>query len=475
MPVDSTNWADLLLLPEAPAPGLPAHRRVYLALRGLILDGTLGAGARLPPTRALARSLGVSRSAAIAAFEQLLAEGHAVARVGAGTFVAAAGPVPRPRAQNQVPTAPSPAAGALPFTIGQAAADPRTMAQFRGSLARRLRRFDPQHLCYGDPRGTPELRESIAHMLRTARGVRAEAGNIVIVSGTQHAFGLALRAILPPGGRVWVEDPCYPAFLTALAGVGGRAVPVPVDAQGLDVAAGITAAPDASAAYVTPSHQYPLGVVMGMQRRLALLDWARGAGAWIIEDDYDSEVRFSGRSLAALQGLDASGRVLYIGTFSKVLFPGLRCGYLVVPPALMDAVLAVRAATDRQPPTLLEGAIADLLDSGAFAAHLRRLRARHRASRDVLAAALARHCAPWLDVEVPDQGLHLVARLRGGGDDVALAAAAARVGIAVRPLSSMHLARQPVAGLVLGFTGFADVALERAAEALGRVLAGIRS
>lgn len=472
-PSNTTNWAELLLVTDPPGPGLPAHRRVYLALRGLILDGTLAPGARLPPTRALATTLGVSRSAAIAAFEQLLAEGHAVARVGAGTFVAA-GLVGQPRAATAQP-APLPADPAPPFTVGRAGADARTFGQFRGFLARRLRGFDPVHLAYGDPRGTQELREAVARMLRSARGVRAEAENIVIVSGTQQAFGLCLRAILHAGEKIWIEDPCYPSFLTALAGAGGVGVPVAVDAQGLDVAAGRAAAPDARAAYVTPSHQYPLGVTMGMERRLALLDWAQAAGAWIIEDDYDSEVRFAGRPLAALQGLDAHDRVLYIGTFSKVLFPGLRCGYLVVPPGLMGAVLAVRAATDRQPPTLMEGAIADLLESGAFAAHLRRLRARYRASRDVLVAALAQHCGAWLEVEVPDQGLHLVARLRGGGDDVGLAAALAVAGIAARPLSAMYLARAPVPGLLLGFSGFSDGRLRQAAEGLGRVLAGFRS
>ncbi|WP_245903726.1 MocR-like pyridoxine biosynthesis transcription factor PdxR [Humitalea rosea] len=469
-PSDPTNqdWSELLLMPEPG--GLAAHRRVYLALRALILDGTVPAGARLPPTRALARTLGVSRSAVIVAYEQLLADGHAVARVGAGTFVAAL-EFP-PRASAPPARAPERADPAPPFTIGRAAADERTLRQFRGMVARRLRAFDPLHLTYGDPRGTPALRGAVARMLRTARGVRADPENIVIVSGTQHAFGLVLRALLRPGDPVWVEDPCYPAFLTALTGAGGRAVPVPVDLQGLDVAAGRVAAPEAVAAYVTPSHQYPLGVAMGMERRVALLDWARGAGAYVIEDDYDSEVRFAGRSLAALQGLDGGDRVLHIGTFSKVLFPGLRCGWLVVPDALMDRVLAVRAATDRQPPTLLEGAIADLLDGGAFTAHLRRLRARHRASRDVLVAALS--LLPGLEVDVPDQGLHLVARLRDGGDDVALAAACAAAGIATRPLSAMYLARPPVAGLVLGFTGFSDAALRAGAEGLGRVLAAMR-
>jgi GntR family transcriptional regulator/MocR family aminotransferase len=240
-PIGATNWAELLLVSDPPGPGLPAHRRVYLALRGLILDGTLAPGARLPPTRALATTMGVSRSAAIAAFEQLLAEGHAVARVGAGTFVAA-GSIGRPRV---VAAAPPPSAGdpAPPFTVGRAGADPRTIAQFRGFLARRLREFDPAHLAYGDPRGTPELRQAVAQMLRTARGVRAEAENILIVSGTQQAFGLCLRAILRPGEKIWVEDPCYPSFQTALAGAGGVAVPVAVDAQGLDVAAGRASVP----------------------------------------------------------------------------------------------------------------------------------------------------------------------------------------------------------------------------------------
>ncbi len=452
MPTNPPDWS--ALVPVLPGDG-PRSRALYLALRGLIEGGLVPPGSKLPTTRDLASRLRLSRAAAIAAFELLVAEGYAEARVGAGTFVAAQVPAmpsdpPCPRPQDPPPAPPR------PFELGATTADARTMGAFRLLLARELAEPGPEHFRYGDLRGGLVLRTAIAAYLRTARGVRCEADQIVVTSGTQQGLDLILRAIVGPGDGVWLEDPCYPMARAALARTGARAVGVPVDAEGLDPAAAAPGQGRIRAVYVTPSHQFPLGVTMSMRRRLMLLDWAARTGAWIIEDDYDSEFRYAGPPLTALQGMDGSGKVAYLGTFSKVLFPGLRIGYAVLPRPLLDAVLKLRAQTDRQPPTLTEGAVARLLDEGHFAAHLRRARRRVLRARDVLVETLQGHAGGRVEVSVPEQGLHLVAWLRDGLDDGALAAAANAAGVSVRPLSPLFISAPPRHGLVLGYSGFTE-------------------
>jgi GntR family transcriptional regulator/MocR family aminotransferase len=466
---DATNPPDWsALIPVLPARG-PRTRELYGALRRLIESGRVPPGAKLPTTRDLARRLGLSRAAAVAAFETLIAEGFATARVGAGTFVAAqvplvgAAPV---RAAAPNPWLHPPPPGAL----GVAAADPRTMAVFRRLLSRHLARPDAAHFRYGDPRGGIALRRAIAAYLRTARGVRCDPDQIIVTSGTQQGLDLLLRALIRPGDAAWIEDPGYPRAQAALAAAGARLIGVPVDAEGLDPAQGAVLGPEARLVYVTPSHQFPLGVTLSMPRRLALLDWARRHDAWIVEDDYDSEFRYAGPPLTALQGLDDGGRVAYLGTFAKVLFPGLRVGYLVLPDALLAPVLAQRIQADKQPPTLAEGALADLLDHGHFAAHLRRARLRALAGRDALVAGLRARCGDALTVVAPAQGLHLVARLTGALADTEVEAVAAAHGIGLRALSPMYRDAIPVSGLVLGFSGFAADALRDAAARLGEIL-----
>ncbi|MBN9223111.1 MAG: PLP-dependent aminotransferase family protein, partial [Mesorhizobium sp.] len=446
------DWS--ALIPVLPGEGLRS-RELYAALRRLIETGALAAGAKLPTTRDLARRFGLSRSAAVACFEMLISEGFAVARVGAGTFVAPDVPfLPTTLARARPPEIDI--AAALPCGLGVAVSDPRTLDLFRILLSRHLARPGPEHFRYGDPRGGLGLREAIAAYLRTARGVRCDAGQIVLTSGTQQGLDLLVRAALRPGDAVWLENPCYTMAHAALAGGGARIVAVPVDAEGLDPAVGESLCPAARAAYVTPSHQYPSGVTMTMRRRLALLDWARRNDAWIIEDDYDSEFRYAGPPLTSLQGMDGSGRVAYLGTFSKVLFPGLRIGYAVVPEPLLDAVIEVRARADRYPSTLAEGALTDLINEGHFAAHLRRVRRRVQAARDALIAGLRANCGDTLDAAVPEQGLHLLATLKGGGIDTDIVEAATAAGVGVRALSAMYISGAPRHGLVLGFSGFSD-------------------
>jgi GntR family transcriptional regulator/MocR family aminotransferase len=461
----STNLPDWsTLIPVLPGDG-PRARELYIALRRLIEAGVAPAGAKLPTTRDLARRFNLSRAAAVAAFEMLTSEGFAEARVGAGTFVAPRVPhlpiaAVRIRTPDLQPSRP------LPCALGVAVADARTLRTFRTLLSRRLARPGPEHFHYGDPRGGIVLREAIASYLRSARGVRCDAGQIVVTSGAQQGLDLLARAAIRPGDAVWIEDPCYPMAHAALANAGARIVGIPVDGEGLDPALGETLCPKARAVYVTPSHQFPLGVTMTMRRRLALIDWARRNEAWIIEDDYDSEFRYAGPPLTALQGMDGAGRVAYVGTFSKALFPGVRTGYAVVPEPLLDAVLELRARSDRHPSTLAEGALADLLNEGHFAAHLRRARRRIQTSRDILVAGLRVRCEGMLDAAAPEQGLHLVAKLKSTRSDTEIAAAAKARGVGARALSRMFINAPPQQGLVLGFSGFTDDELRAAAITL---------
>ncbi|TDR93609.1 PLP-dependent aminotransferase family protein [Enterovirga rhinocerotis] len=454
-----TNPADWsALIPVLPQSG-PRAAALYEAVRRLIEAGTLPPGAKLPTTRDLAARLGLSRAAAVAAFEMLIADGFAEARIGAGTFVAGAVPhlTPRPRKTGSSPSADPPPPG----TLGIATADTRTLRTFRLLLSRHLARPAPDLFGYGDPRGGVGLREAVASYLRSARGVRCDADEILITTGTQHGLDLVIRTALAPGDPVWVEDPGYPMARAAFEGAGMRLVGVPVDKEGLDAALGEAAMPDARAVYVTPSHQFPLGVTMTMRRRLALIDWARRHGSWIMEDDYDSEFRYAGSPLTSLQGIDGSGRVIYLGTFSKVLFPGIRLGYAVLPEALIEPVLRLRARSDRQPPAFAEAALADLVREGHFAAHLRRARRLAESARDALVDGLSR--SPHLSVTPPDQGLHLIAGLADGRSDTALVARAAACGLGSRALSAMHLSPPPQRGLVIGFSGYPPEVLRDAA------------
>jgi GntR family transcriptional regulator/MocR family aminotransferase len=331
-----------------------------------------------------------------------------------------------------------------------------------------MRAFGAEHLTYGDPRGSRELRAAIADHLLSARGLRCDPDQIMLASGTQHALRIVLGAILKPGDHIWCEDPGYPAARRAIGHCGLRAVSVPVDGSGMIVAKGRTLAPSAGAAYVTPSHQFPLGVQMSMTRRLELLDWAREAGAFVIEDDYDSEFRYDGAPLLSLAGIDHLSRVIYMGTFAKTLFPGLRIGYCALPERLVGPVTAARAALDRFPGTLMEGAVADMLNSGAFAANLRKVRGIYREARDVLASTLSTASNGKLSVPVPSQGLHLVARFDPSTDPLVAAKAKTEAGVAGWLLAETYFRARPLPGFVLGFAGHALPQLIASAERLAK-------
>lgn len=483
------SWADVYPW-AAPETGRPVIRQVYEQVRAAIHAGALKPGGRLPSSRDLAARLGVARASVVAAYDQLLAEGYAEGRTGSGTYVSgdlsgvldlappkpAAEPTPAPALPERaidlmaVPPVVAPAEPQM-FVNGRTLMDARALDAWSTSTRRALRTLGSLHFGYSSPAGEPALRAAIADYLRAARGVVCEPDQVIVTAGAQHAVDLAARLLLKAGDKVWLEDPGYPATWHALEALGADGVPVPIDRSGLIVQAGIEAAPEARAVFVTPSHQFPLGVAMSMGRRLELIAWARASGAWIVEDDYASEFRYEGAPLASLQGLDGGERVIYVGTFNKSLFPGIRLGYMVAPKTLVQAMSTLRRLADRQPPTLTQAIVLDFLESGQFAAHIRRRRLAYKAQRDALADALTRRMGHMLDVDVPDQGMHLIAYLKGGARDAEVEAKAAARGMAARGISGLYHALPPRQGLLLGFTGFhakaMDSGVARLANALG--------
>lgn len=473
MPKLSTNLAPDSGLVDFPLTlaGLSGSNsgRVYHALRDAILARRLAPGTRLPASRVLAEQLSVRRNSVVAAFERLLADELVESKTGSGTYVAQqlpAGPMnvdPLPEFEPLRP------AGV--FSLGHTTVDDRLLTALRRAVSRRLGRFDQSHLAYGDPRGGEELRRRICEHLAIARGILCDPGQIILVSGIQQGLNLSLGTILKPGDAVWMEDPGYSAARMALTAVGAEIVPVPVDQHGIVVREGRKLSANAKAVYVTPSHQFPTGVTMSMERRTELLDWAVENDAWVLEDDYDSEFRYSGPTLTALAGIDVTRRVIYVGTFSKVLFPGLRMGYLVVPPSLLGEVIAARQALDRYPPSLMEGAIADLIGNGDFAIHIKRMREHYRGMRDLVAKTLGESAEGSLDVTVPDQGLHMVVRFK----DKQPAGMAAEIRdvakIDARLLSDASIIQTPDDGFVLGFSGHKEADLRSGARRLAEAAA----
>jgi len=482
------GWADLYVWQLDRASRTPLTRQIYMQVRAAVLSGALRPGTRMPSSRAMASKLGVARASVVLAYEHLLAEGYVESRHGSGTFIAGdlTGLASRPRGTSRAikPIVPRSAhvfsdfersavqSDARPFNTGRTLIDARTAETWRRLTHRAVRRLGANDLGYTDPAGLAELRADICDYLRAARAVRCDPEQIVITAGTQQAIDIAIRVLLAPGDGVWVEDPGYPLTQAQLALAKARPHPIPVDAQGLIVAAGRRTAPRARAVFVTPSHQFPTGVALSMARRLELLAWARRYGAFIVEDDYTSEFRYSGPPLASLQGLDDTERVIYIGTLNKALFPGLRIGYAVVPRALLQAFVSARYLIDRQPATLQQAVVCDFMREGHFAAHIRRMRQLYREQRDALAETLMRRAADRLDVAVPDQGMHLVAYLCDGSSDIAIEAAAQRAGIVVRAISRFYRAARPRLGLMLGFSGFPRQLIIPSAARLAALVAG---
>lgn len=464
----------------------PAYRQVYLRLRAAILAGELPPGARLPATRDLAHASGVARVTVVQAYRQLEAEGFIESRVGAGTHVAAglaASPADDPsspfrpqltawgRRAVEVGRSARSAEGAraeIDFGLGRSFAELFPYDVWRRLLARYLSTDDAMLSRYGSPAGFFPLRQAVADYLGRARGVRCAAEQVVIVSGAQQALDILARLVLNPGDEVVVETPGYRDAFTLFQLHGARLVGLPVDDHGLPVDR-IPADCRARLAFVTPTHQFPKGGTMPLARRLALLGWAREQGALIVEDDYDGDLRYEGHSLAALQGVDADGRVVYLGTFSKVLFPTLRLGYLVLPPPLVTPFVRAKDLVDRGAPTLTQAAVADFLAEGHFERHLRHLRRLYGERRAVLVAALEERLGGRIKVSTVAAGLHVMLFLEPHVDEARLVVAAAARGVRVNPGAPYHLERPAPPSLLLGFSGLDADAIAEGVRRLAEV------
>ncbi|AKF80587.1 GntR family transcriptional regulator [Myxococcus fulvus 124B02] len=454
--------------------------QVYRGLRARVLDGRLRDGEQVPPSRELARRLGISRNTVSLAYEWLMAEGLLVSRGRAGSFIqnaprergARARPSPgvklRPRAVwSELPAPPVPVPQTqYDFRVGYPDASLFPFDAWRRLMARQWR-ASALSPAYADPAGHPELREAVARHVGVSRGVSAEASDVLITHGAQQALDLVGRVLLEPGDRVAMEEPGYPPARALFQSLGASVVPVPVDAEGLDVS---RLPDDTRAVYVTPSHQFPLGIVMSPARRKALLDWARRRDAVVIEDDYDSEFRFGGRPLETLHGLDRSGRVLYVGSFSKVLLPALRLGFLVAPPSLQRELRLAKQVTDWHSQLPAQGALARFIDTGALARHLRKTRREYEQRHTRLSEGLARHFADTLELLPSVAGLHLCATFTRGGArlEKELTTKAHAAGVGVESLSRYFMGAPTRHGWVLGYGG---VTVERIEEGLRRLRA----
>jgi len=470
--------------------GGPLYRRVYLALKAKIRAGGLGPATRVPSTRALARDLGVSRNTVMLAYEQLAAEGYLVSRHRGATSVAGVAPG-RPASAPARPATERPAAvsayarrltarldlgpsrppGPRPtlrydFRYGRPAMDEFPREIWRRLLGAHARRASSEALGYGAPAGHAPLRAALSEYLGRARGVVSDPDRIVVVNGTQQALDLIARVLLDSGDGAVVEEPHYPGATIPFEAVGARLLHVPVDASGLDPAKLPPAAERPRLAYVTPCHQFPSGVIMPLERRLALLQWASRVGAWVVEDDYVSEFRYEGRPLEALQSLDRDERAIYMGSFSKTLFPALRVGYLVLPRALIRSFLAAKWVADRFSAPLYQEALAELITSGQFERYLRRAGARNAGRRRALIAALGESFGGRVEVAGENTGVHLVVWL----NDVpprelgALIARAARAGVGIYSVAPSYAEPPRRAGLLFGYAALTE----------GEIRAGVR-
>jgi GntR family transcriptional regulator/MocR family aminotransferase len=461
----------------------PLYQQVYRALRSEILAQTFPPGARLPSTRTLAADLGVSRNVAMLAYEQLLGEGYAQARIGSGTIVVPALPEEWPaaapgtlrragsprRAEPRLSRAGARTLGVARGTrLGWDIRGPRPSVDFRFGrpafgdfpralwcrlLGRRARKASRRDLDYGPPEGRLELREALAERLRRFRGIDTTPDRIVVVNGSQQALDLVTRVLLDPGDRVLIEEPHYLGARWVFAAAGVELVAAPVDDGGMLVPRPLPARRPPRLAYVTPSHQFPTGMVLTLARRLELLDWAARTGAFVVEDDYDSEYRYAGRRLQALAGLDGEGHVIYVGTFSKLMFPALRLGYLVLPESLVDPFVAAKALADTGSPALEQLTLADFIREGHFERHLNRSRARIAARRDTLLEAIHEHFGDRAEVSGAATGLHVLVwiRTRDGRPIVSVSRKAQAAGIGVYPVAPYYLRPPRRSGVLLGY------------------------
>jgi GntR family transcriptional regulator/MocR family aminotransferase len=476
----------------------PFYRQIYETIRRSILSGGLPLGKQLPASRLLAKQLGVSRMTVVNAFEQLLAEGYLEGRMGAGTFVSAhlpedflqtsgfkrqerhEKPLPRKVILSAFGNRLAPhsktilqhhgATALVPFQHGVAALNEFPFGVW-AKIAQRWQRNPPLPvLSYGDAVGFQPLREAVAAHLAAARGVHCTPEQIIITNGTQQALDLISRVFLSAAEEVCLEDPGYLGARDIFAAAGARIVPVPIDDEGFDLQTARARSRNARLIYVTPSHQFPLGVTMSLSRRLSLLEWARERDAFIIEDDYNSEYRYAGRPLSSLQGLDRDGRVIYVGTFSKTIFPALRLGYLVVPPDLLAVFAAARALNDLHSPGIEQAVLAEFISERHFARHIRRMRGMYETRQQTLVKEACKNLNGALEVAPAKAGMHLIGWLPAGVSDREVSRRAAESGLNLASVSAYCIDQKLRGGLLLGYTAYDEKQIKQGVKKLARVL-----
>lgn len=475
----------------------PVSTQLCIALREMILTGGFAPGDRLPASRTLAKDLGLSRTTIIEVFNRLTAEGLIESQTGSGTFVSAVLAANRPKPPRVATAAATPKAQAAPqlstvmaqavsrfgerqrlphapraFTTALPAFDAFPMAQWARLSAKYLRGGRDEVMGYGDPYGSPQLRRALASHLRANRGITCDPEQLFIVGGAQQAFHLIGTTLLNPGDKVWFENPGAIGARNSLIASGADLVPVPVDGDGLCVDAALKIAPRFRLAFVTPSHQQPLGSVMSLKRRFALLHAAAQAGAWVIEDDYDGEFFFGGRPPPTLKSVDTTGLVIYVGTFSKSLFPALRLGYLLAPPALVGTFRTIMSKFLQGVPSHTQGVVAEFIDEGHFAAHVRRMRHAYLERHQALLTASQRQLRGLLDVVPTDSGLHTVGYLAAPLREAAIAQEADARGVTASPIGRFAITPVDLNGLVLGFGSVPPASIETGVGVLAQVLEG---
>jgi GntR family transcriptional regulator / MocR family aminotransferase len=462
-------------------------------LRAAILNGRLKRGTRMPSTRGLARQYECSRGTVVMAFEHLRAEGYIEGRRGTGTFVALELPDdslsagrPAVRLPKQISDAGLSARGRIAtehvLTLPASRSIGKAFRSYEpgidlfpvdlwSRISGRVVRRAPRSLYgQGDARGYAPLRKAIAEYVGSARGVRCDPDQVLVTAGTQQALDLIARLLLDPGDAVWMEDPGYPGAVYVFRAAGARVVPVPVDGEGIRIDWALRHRHRARLVYTTPANQFPTGVTMSLGRRLKLLDWAMAEGTWIIEDEYDAEYRYFGRPVPALQSLDESGSVIYLGTFTKMLFNALRLGFAVLPERLVDAFAAARSLTDRHAPTLQQAVLAEFILEGHFAHHVRRMRQVYAERISVLVEAAKHRLGGLLDVDHAASGMRTIGWIRNGEHDLDVAQRARSQGLELAALSQFAVRHTPAAGLVLGFAGCTPPELRRGVDVLAAVM-----
>ncbi|WP_169567014.1 PLP-dependent aminotransferase family protein [Sneathiella limimaris] len=468
----------------------PLHRQLFLKLRDNILQNVIKAGTRLPSTRLLAEDLGVSRNTVLSAFDQLMAEGYLEARVGAGTYVSTQIPdellgtnssseKPNPKARKIKlsrqaealrPTGPAKPYHQGPFSPGRPELDQFPFEIWARLLAKHWRKPEPDYLSGNPVGGATALREALAEHLAQTRAVNCEPDQVIVLSGSQQAIHLVIKAFAETGDPILMEDPGFPGIRNSIIAAGANPIAVPVDDQGFNLEAAKSLAPKARLACLSPSHQYPLGPTMSLQRRLEILHWAGENDRFVLEDDYDSEYRYSGRPLSSLQGLDTEDRVLYVGSMSKVMFSGLRVGYLVVPKDLVDVFLALRRDIDGHSPAVAEAALAEFISEGHLATHIRKMRILYEKRQKVLISELRAKCGDFLSVDEQECGMHLIAFLRPEIEDKKVEALARDQGLMLRALSAFYEGPEKKNALIIGFAGTHEKQMPRLVGRLAQIL-----